>query len=146
EDIDGNTEAGNANLKQEQVLKTEFGFEYRLDNDIGVVDGDIFWMKHLDVIERIDVSPSPERLLSANGNIGDGKMYGLNLRASIRMNIIGMPNLLVTSDLNVQDSKITDPFLGIERRFQTYNRGRLQLGFRHDIPSLRLNYGLNWNN
>src|SRR5690606_14107094 len=146
EDLDDNTQAGNANLRQEQVLKTQLGFEYRLPNDVGVIDGDVFWMKHTDVIERIDVSPSPTNLLSANGNIGDGTMYGLNLSGSIRMNIIGMPNLLVTSDLNVQDSEITDPFLGIERRFQNYNRGRLQLGFRHDIPSLRLNYGLNWNN
>lgn len=146
EDIDDNTQAGNANLRQEQVLKTQLGFEYRLPNDVGVVDGDVFWMKHTDVIERIDISPSPTNLQSANGNIGDGTMYGLNLSGSLRMNIIGMPNLLVTSDLNVQDSEITDPFLGIERRFQTYNRGRLQLGFRHDIPSLRMNYGLNWNN
>src|SRR5690606_37709602 len=28
EDIDGNTQAGNANLRQEQVLKTQLGFEY----------------------------------------------------------------------------------------------------------------------
>lgn len=146
QDNDANTQAGNANLKQEQVLRTEFGFEYRLPNDIGVLDGDVFYMKHIDVIDRMDVSSSPTNLASANGNIGDGTMYGFNLNASIRMNMINMPNLLVTSGLNVQDSKITDPFLGIERRFANYNRGRLQLGFRHDIPSLRLNYGLNWNN
>ncbi|MDX1490355.1 MAG: TonB-dependent receptor [Pseudohongiellaceae bacterium] len=145
QDNDANTQAGNANLKQEQVLRTELGFEYRLPDDIGVLDGDVFYMKHIDVIERIDVSTGTS-LASANGNIGDGIMYGLNLSASVRMNIIDMPNLLVTSSFNVQDSKITDPFLGIERRFASYNRGRLQLGFRHDIPSLRLNYGMNWNN
>lgn len=145
-DNDTNTQAGNANLKQEQVLHTRLGFEYRLANDIGVVDGDVFWMKHIDVIDRIDISTSPTNLVSTNGNIGDGVMYGLNLSASIRMGMINLPNLLVTSDLNVQDSEITDPFLGTDRRFTNYNRGRLQLGFRHDIPSLRLNYGMNWNN
>ncbi len=146
QDNDANTQAGNANLTQEQVLKTELGFEYRLPDDIGVIEGDVNWMKHLDVIERIDVSPSPTNLQSANGNIGDGIMYGMNLSASIRMKMIDMPNLLLTSQFNVQDSKITDPFLGIERRFSQFDRGRLMLGFRHDIPSLRLNYGLNWNN
>ena len=146
QDNDANTQAGNANLKQEQVLSTEFGFEYRLPNDIGVLDGDVFYNKHIDVIERIDVSTSPTNLASANGNIGDGVEYGINLSASIRMNMIDMPNLLITSGFNLQDSNITDPFLGIDRRFMYQNRGRLQLGFRHDIPSLRLNYGLNWNN
>lgn len=145
-DNDSNTQAGNANLKQEQVLKTELGFEYRLADDIGVIKADLFWMKHLDVIDRIDVSTSPTKLESANGNIGDGTMYGGNVNASIRMAMINMPNLLLTSSLNVQDAEITDSFLHIKRRFTNYNRGRFQLGFRHDIPSLKMNYGLNWNN
>jgi len=57
-----------------------------------------------------------------------------------------MPNLLMTGSLSLEDSKITDPFLGIERRFLFSFRGRTSLGFRHDIPSLKLNYGLNWMN
>lgn len=146
QDNDANTQAGNANLKQEQVLITRLGFEYRLADDVGVIDGDVRWMKHVDVIDRIDISTSPTNLVSTNGNIGDGTMYGLNLNASIRMKMINMPNLLVTTNFSVQDSKIKDSFLDIDRRFTNYNRGRLQLGFRHDIPSLKLNYGLNWNN
>ncbi|HJO11864.1 MAG TPA: hypothetical protein QGI39_07470, partial [Gammaproteobacteria bacterium] len=55
-------------------------------------------------------------------------------------------NLLLTSRFNVEDSKITDPFLGIERRFSFRNRGRLSLGFRHDINQWNMNYGLQWNN
>ncbi|MES3009032.1 MAG: TonB-dependent receptor plug domain-containing protein [Pseudomonadota bacterium] len=146
QDNDAATQAGNANLTQEQVLKTELGFEYRLPDDIGVIQGDMNWAKHLDLIERIDVSPSPTNLQSANGNIGDGITYGMNLNASIRMKMINMPNLLVTSQFVVQDSEVKDPFLGFDRRFTQQDRGRFQLGFRHDIPSLRLNYGLNWNN
>jgi hypothetical protein len=103
------------------------------------------WMKHVDVIDRIDVS-TPTSILSTNGNIGDGYMYGLNLNASLRMKMIGLPNLLVTSSFSVQDAEIKDPFLGIDRRFTNYNRGRTMIGFRHDIPSLRLNYGMDWNN
>jgi len=146
QDNDQNTQAGNANLKQEQVIKTELGFEYRLPNDIGVVDGDVFYAKHIDVIDRVDVSSTPTSLESANGNIGDGKNYGMNLSASIRMRMINMPNLLLTTQFNVQDSEVTDPFLGFDRRFALNDRGRLTLGFRHDIPSLRMNYGLTWNN
>jgi outer membrane receptor protein involved in Fe transport len=145
-DEDSNVQAGNKNLKQEWYWKYEFNAEYRLPNDIGVVDGNIFYHDYTDRIERIDVSPSEDDLQAANGNIGDGETYGLNLNASIRMRMIDMPNLLVTSRLNVEDSNVTDPFLGIERRFMFRNRGRFSLGFRHDITPWNMNYGLQWNN
>lgn len=146
QDNDANTQAGNANLKQEQVYVTRLGFEYRLANDVGVIGGEVRHMKHVDIIDRIDVSTSPTNLVSTNGNIGDGYMSILNLNASVRMSIIDMPNLLVTTNFNVQDAEVEDPFLGIDRRFTNWNRGRLSLGFRHDIPSLSLNYGMSWNN
>ena len=109
-------------------------------------DGCYYATKTIDVIDRVDVSSSPTSLESANGNIGDGKNYGMNMSASIRMRMINMPNLLLTTQFNVQDSNVTDPFLGFDRRFALNDRGRLTLGFRHDIPSLRMNYGLTWNN
>ena len=70
----------------------------------------------------------------------------MNINASIRMRMIDMPNLLITTRLNVEDSEIRDPFLGINRRFIYSNRGRLSLGFRHDISRWNMNYGLQWNN
>jgi outer membrane receptor for ferrienterochelin and colicins len=145
-DDDASTMAGNSDLRQEQVWNFNVGGEYRLPNDMGVIDGNVFYMEHYDVIERIDITPRGGALQSANGNIGDGNMWGMELNASIRMHIINMPNLLVTSRFNVKDSEITDPFLGVTRRFENYDRGRFQLGFRHDVPSLRMNYGINWNN
>lgn len=146
QDTDANTQAGNVNLRQEWYWNYEFNTEYRLPNDIGVVDASFFYRDYSDRIERVDVSPSPTDLQSANGNIGDGKLYGMNLNASVRMRMIDMPNLLLTSRLNVEDSEVTDPFLGIKRRFTFNNRGRLSLGFRHDISSWNMNYGMQWNN
>jgi outer membrane receptor for ferrienterochelin and colicins len=146
QDNDSLTLSGNENLRQEWFWKYDINAEYRLPNDIGVVDANIFYHRHTDVISRIDVSPSEDDLQSANGNIGEGDMYGITLNASIRMRMFNMPNLLVTSRLNVRDSNITDPFLGIERRFSRFGRGRLNLGFRHDVPKLNMNYGLEWSN
>ena len=146
QDNDANTQAGNVNLRQEWFWNYEFNTEYRLPNNVGVVDGNIFYRDYSDRIERVDVSPSATNLQSANGNIGDGKLYGMNLNASIRMSMFDQPNLLLTSRLNVEDSEVTDPFLGIERRFTFNNRGRLSLGFRHDITKWSMNYGMQWNN
>ncbi|MCH7815304.1 MAG: TonB-dependent receptor plug domain-containing protein [Proteobacteria bacterium] len=146
QDDDSNTQAGNENLKQEWFWQYVFNAEYRLPNDIGVVDGGIFYHQHHDVIERIDVTTDADELSSANGNIGDGDMWGMNLNASIRMHMINMPNLLLTATLRVTDSSITDPFLGIDRRFQFQARGFNSFGFRHDIPSWNMNWGLQWLN
>ncbi|MDG2251617.1 MAG: TonB-dependent receptor plug domain-containing protein [Gammaproteobacteria bacterium] len=146
QDEDSNTFAGNTNLRQEWFWKYDFNAEYRLPNDAGVVDANLFYHDHHDVIEKIDVSPSEDDLKSANGNIGDGKMYGLRVNASVRMQMIDMPNLLVSSAWSVQDSEIEDPFTGIDRRFAHYGRGRWTLSFRHDIPEWNMNWGGSWSN
>ncbi|MCB1672789.1 MAG: TonB-dependent receptor plug domain-containing protein [Gammaproteobacteria bacterium] len=141
QDNDRNTVAGNANLRQETQWRYTFNTEYRLPNDVGVLNTRIFYADHQDVIDRIDVSPSDTNIQSANGNIGDGWEYGADMSASIRMGMIGLPNLLVSPTLLVQDSEVTDPFLGIERRFQYYIRGQFTLTIRHDIPQWRFNWG-----
>lgn len=143
-DNDLATQAGNAQLRQQWQWKYNFRTEYRIPNDVGVLSADFFYNQHHDVIERIDVSSSPTKLQSANGNIGDGWEQGVNLTASIRMGMFNLPNLLVTSTLNVQDSEVTDPFLGIKRRFQSFQRGRFTTTFRHDIPALRANWGMQY--
>jgi len=145
-DEDSNVQAGNENLKQEWYWNYEVSTEIRLPNDIGVVSGRLFYEDWHDRIERMDVTVDESNLQSANGNIGDGEKYGLELNASMRMRMFNMPNLLITASHSSEDSKITDPFLGIERRMLYSQRGRNAVGFRHDIPRLRLNYGGNWSN
>lgn len=144
QDNDAATQAGNAQLRQEWLWKYNFRTEYRIPNDIGVLTSDFFYFKHYDVIERLDVTRVETNLQSANGNIGDGWEYGMNLGASVRMGMINLPNLLLTLGYNLQDSEITDPFLGIKRRFQNYQRGRFTLEFRHDLPSIRSNWGMQY--
>lgn len=142
QDNDRNLVSGNAGLRQQTQWRYTFRTEYRLPNDVGVMSAEAFYANHQDVIDRIDVSPSDDNLQSANGNIGDGTEYGLNLNASIRMGMIGLPNLLVSPSFIVQDSQVTDPFLKVERRFQSYLRGQWRLTMRHDIPEWRFNWGL----
>ena len=146
EDNDSNTQAGNADLEPETTLRIDVGAEYRLPDDVGVVSAGVMYMEHYDKIERIDVSTSPTNLSSANGNIGDGDMWIFRMNSAVRMKMLNLPNLLVTSALQVRDSSIRDPFLGIDRKFTNYERGRVELGFRHDVPRFNMNYGMSWNN
>ena len=143
-DNDTNTLEGNTDLRQQWQWRYVFNGEYRLPNDLGVLNAEVFYAQHEDVIDRLDSSRSEDSLQSVNGNIGDGIEMGVNLSASVRATPLGMPNLLVTTSLNVQDSEVTDPHLGVKRRFQNYQRGRFTLFFRHDIPDLRMNWGMQY--
>ncbi len=84
-------------------------------------------------------------IASANGNIGDGERYGIKLDGSLRMGFINLPEVLITSSVQAEDSSVTDPFLGVDRRLIRHGRGRYSLGFRHDLPTRGISYGFNYN-
>jgi len=144
QDEDSDVQAGNANLRQEWYWNYELNAEYRIPRDIGVLSGRIYYEDWHDRIERIDVTVDQTQLQSANGNIGDAERYGLNVSASVRMQMIGIPNLLVTASAIVEDTKVIDPILGVERRMMGMPwRGRSNWSFRYDLPELNLNFGMN---
>ena len=142
-DDDQNAIAGNPDLRQEQSWQYEVNLEYRLPDDAGVLNSRVFYHDLEDVIDRLDVSTATT-IQSANGNIGDGERYGVSLDASLRLGFVNLPNVLLTSRLELTDSQVTDPFLGIERRLNRQGRGNFQLGYRHDLPRYNANYGFDY--
>lgn len=143
-DEDQNTQAGNPGIAQEQSWRYEFNLEYRLPNDIGVLNSQFYYRDIEDVIDRVDVSPSPDNLQSARGNIGDGKRYGVNLDLSARLGFLGAPNALFTTGLSLRDSEVVDPFTGKLRRQRNNGRWTARSSFRHDITGLGLSYGFRY--
>lgn len=144
QDDDQDAVSGNPELVQEKSWQYELNLEYRLPDDGGVLKARFFYHDIEDVIDRVDVSTSPAVLDSAPGNIGDGKRYGLDITASFRFGFIGMPDALLTTVLSLQDSEVTDPFLGIKRRMMMHSRGYARVSYQHDLPALNLNYGFSY--
>lgn len=143
-DEDQNTQAGNPGIAQEQSWRYEINLELRLPNDIGVLNSQFYYRDITDVIDRIDVSPSPDNLQSARGNIGDGKRYGVNLDLSARLGFLGAPNALFTTGLSIRDSEVIDPFTGKQRRQRNNGRWTARSSFRHDITAFGLSYGFRY--
>jgi len=143
-DDDQDTIAGNPSLEQEEWWRYTLNLDYRLPNDGGVLNSRLFYYDIDNTIGRIDISPSPTKVASTNGNVGNGKVVGLNLDASIRLGMIGLPQGLLTAGALVQDSYIDDPLIARERKVVPYDRGNFRLGFRHDLPALSMNYGFNY--
>ena len=145
QDDDQNTVAGNPALVPEESLQAEVGLDYRLPNDGGALNMRVFYYDFDNKISKVDASTSAENLQSANGNVGPGQAFGLSANVSLRLGFLRLPQALFTGALTVQDAKMhNDLFTLKERRFRPYDRGDYRLGFRHDIPSLALNYGINF--
>lgn len=143
-DDDSNSISGNPELVQEKSWQYDFRIEYRLADDGGVWNAHLFYQDIEDVIDTIDTSTSPAALDSAPGNIGDGRRYGFDLNGSLRLDFVDMPNALLTAALRVERSRVTDPFLGVERPLPMRGRGNARLGFQHDLPARGINYGFNY--
>lgn len=141
-DDDKETNAGNPDLRQEKEIRYEVSLEYRLPNDGGVLSSRVFFRDIDDVIGKVNISSNPNKQVSANGNLGNGKRYGAYLDSSTRLGFLGLPDAVLTASLNVFDSRVYDPIIGTERRFN--GRGNGSIGFRQDLPSLGLNYGFNY--
>lgn len=143
-DDDQDTVAGNPSLEQEEWWRYTLNLDYRLPNDGGVLNSRLFYYDIDNAIGKIDITPAGKPVASTNGNVGNGKVLGLNLDASIRLGMIGLPQALLTAGVLVQSSAIDDPLIARERRVVPYDRGNFRLGFRHELTALSMSYGFNY--
>lgn len=145
QDDDQNTIAGNPEIEQEQTWRYNINLDYRLPNDGGVLNSRFFYYDVGNSIGRVDATTDPNNLIGANGNVGDGKVFGLYLNASIRLGFLDMPQALITAAVNFEDAYIYDPLIEKTRTVIPFDRGGFRLGYRHDVPAQNLSFGLNYN-
>jgi len=142
DDREQNTDAGNPELTPQEELRYELGLEYRLPNDSGVVNSRIFYRDIENYIGNINATVDPNEPLSAEGNVGPATRWGIFNDASLRLGFLGVPDAIVSAELNIFDSQITNPFLGSKERIN--RRGEAELGFRHDVTAWALSYGFDY--
>lgn len=81
----------------------------------------------------------PDSWLYTSENVGDGKLYGVELDLSSPLGVLGLPDTGVFLNYSWVKSEIED-FLG-ERRFNEQAKSVLNIGFIHDLPGLGASFG-----
>lgn len=141
-DRESDTRAGNPQLEPEQGIRYRLEAEYRLPNNNGVLNSQLVYHDIENYIGRINATRDPAVPLSAVGNIGPAKRIGFINSVNSRLGAIGLPDAILSASLAVFDSEAVNPFL--DRKMRIGGRGNASLGFRHDVTSFRLNYGIDY--
>lgn len=139
-DREQNAGAGNPELEPE--TRYELGFKYRLLNDNGVLNTRFFYRDIEDYIGKVNTTRDPAQPISAVGNVGSAQHWGVFNEFSARLSYFDLPDAIVSGEINIFDSSITDPFLGTDQRIN--RRGGASLAFRQDVTRYALNYGMEY--
>ncbi len=143
EDRDRDATAGNPELEPQTSWNYSAALEYRLPNDAGVLSTSLSYTDIDNQIGRINATVDPDEPLSATGNVGPSKRWGIFNRASLRLNRFNLPNAIVSATVGLFDSEILNPFL--MEKVRAGGRGFANVEFRQDITNLGLSYGLEYN-
>jgi len=136
DDNDDRLDAGNPDLVPEKAWVLEATFEHRLAKDAGLVSLKVFYERIEDFIDRVAIT----EFVGAPGNIGNAKIYGLELTTSNRLGFIGLDNAVLDVTYTLQKTQARDAFLGTSGPIRYKPTHDVKATFRHDISSIGLSY------
>ncbi len=135
--------AGNPGIAPETSSNVELRLDHRLAADGGNVEIKLFHEAIRDAIDRAVIgADSRGNLFSAPSNIGDAKAYGIELKFSLRLDRLGLSNALLSGRAKKQTTAVTDPFTGFTRQVRYRFPEEYEVGFRQDLRSWNLSYGI----
>jgi outer membrane receptor protein involved in Fe transport len=148
---DNDLSLGNPNIRPETTWKFELSHEHRFGSD-KVIKITGFYHAISDVLDLLPLSPTFE----APGNIGDGKVKGIELETSFPLDWLGLQNAKLDFRGLWQDTSVTDPVTGKKRRlsgqggasgYRTLGTQNINIGwhvradFRQDFETAQVAWG-----
>jgi outer membrane receptor protein involved in Fe transport len=142
---------GNPNIRPDTTWVAELSYERRFGQQ-SVVKLTAFHHWLSDVLDLLPLTPDFE----APGNIGDGKRWGVEFESTIPLDRLGLRGAKIDVRARWQDSVVTDPVTGQDRRLSgesggsgyrtlgTLNKNmkyHARLDFRQDLEAARLAWG-----
>lgn len=142
--VDNEIDAGNPAIEPEKTWTYELGLEYRLPSDAGLLEGRVFYKTIDDSIDKVPLLDAQGKFYSADGNLSDASVQGAEIKASVRLAPIRLPDAVLSFRYTWQDSEVIDPFTGETRRLKDDFGDNYEASFRHDLTRLGLSYGLTY--
>jgi outer membrane receptor protein involved in Fe transport len=146
---DNEIDAGNLGLAPQTAWEYEARWESRLPNDSGVIELRLFYDDIQDYLGKTIISfnnndPLNGDPISATGSRGNASQYGGELKSSLRLGWMGLPEVVVDGRYLLRNSEVTVPFSNEKLEFDT--EWELDLGMRHDITQWSMSYGITYKN
>lgn len=157
---------GNTGIKPREEWELSAAIEHRFSEDLGSVEVEFFHSNFKDFISAVDFSeyedefgniidadayfalPPSDALRDAtvfsakSGNIDKATAYGVKVKSNLRLGFIGVPEAVFNIDYEYSTKNTRDQFTGEWRRLDRHSDHRLRLGYRHDVTSWKLAYGV----
>lgn len=134
---DDDIDRGNPDLEPQQTWAAEISTERRFGR-LGVAKLTAF---HHWITDVQDLLPVGDRF-EVPGNIGDGRRWGLEAEGTIPLMAIGMKQARIDLEARWEDSSVTDPVTGEDRRFSGQRRYALEGELRQDLVDIGWAWGI----
>jgi len=133
---DQELEFGNPELEPQQTWALEATWELRF-GELGVVEVRGLHDSIPDVQDPLPLGETFE----VTGNIGDGSRTGIDLDATVSLDLLRLSNSRLELGLLAQDTSVTDPVTGRDRSLSGERDHRWRVAYRQEFPGVRLSWG-----
>jgi outer membrane receptor for ferrienterochelin and colicins len=135
---------GNPFLQPEKTWTVEAGYERRLPRDAGLLEARIFGNEITDAIDKAPLTLASGGVIAVEGNIAAARSYGVEVKVSVRLGFMRLPNSLLSIRYLLQNSQVHDPFTGETRRLADDRGYQFDVGYRQQIRRFGASFGLNY--
>ncbi len=136
---DNDIDFGNPELEPEQTWHLESTYEYRF-GEIGVFSMTAFYDWIDDVEDLIPIGD----MFESPGNIGDGRRWGGEVDLTATLDFPGLDNVRVEASARIQDSSVTDPVTGDDRRLSNEPPWSYAFDLRQDFKRAGAAWGISF--
>lgn len=134
--FDGTIDLGNPNLEPERTWRSTLEWEQRFGPK-GVITVSAFHDQVDAVQDQIPIAG----LSDGPGNLGDGTRTGARIDVTAPLDLIGLAGGELRLKGMAQDTRVTDPTTGQERRFSDEGDWSYSIDIRQALPDLKLAWG-----
>lgn len=136
--VDASSLIGNPDLEPEKTWRAKAEWEHRFGKR-GAITLAVFHDKVTDVQDFIPRTV-PLGTFDAPGNIGDGTRTGIEVRGQLPLTAF-IPNAELRFSGMYQETEVTDPQTGEDRRFSSERDWSYNVAYRQELPELKAAWG-----